>query len=121
MNTDQTNAAPLIPCPFCGATEHDSLSEIALIPAVRMHKFHGTAFSVRCDECVAQGPIRSTADGAIVWWNARTKTKRSKPAAPKSKLSPEDAKMLHELAAELGALDSMPVWLLREIEGGLEP
>ena len=113
MNTDQTNATPLIPCPFC----------ISTTPEFRVLSRPAGQYAVGCIECGAWGPLADSRNEAIVRWNTRaniTSTK-SVTATPRPKLSPEDAAMLHELAAELGALDSMPVWLHREIEGGMKP
>lgn len=58
MSNDDAGKHPLLPCPFCGAT--DSLR------VVGAHKGEGWGF-VRCDICDAEGPDPDSG----VFWNDR--------------------------------------------------
>lgn len=63
---------PLLPCPFCGLTEQDTVN-MAHTPAVYVDKWLPEAFCVTCNGCGCAGPFTETADGAREQWNRRWK------------------------------------------------
>jgi Lar family restriction alleviation protein len=87
MNTNQTEAGAvlaqspvrLLPCPFCGLTDKDTVSpDMCQMPAVALHGWGGeherTTYVVQCEGCGCSGPLHSDSAKAVEQWNTRPNT-----------------------------------------------
>lgn len=63
----------LLPCPFCGLTDKDSVSpDMCMVPAVAMHSYpESPGCRVECEGCGTMGPLRKDAPSAQQAWNTR--------------------------------------------------
>jgi Lar family restriction alleviation protein len=72
MNTpnDKTGGCSLLPCPFCGLTDKDTVPNMGLVPAVAIHSYP-QGYRVECEGCGCDGPWHHQHSEAIAVWNRR--------------------------------------------------
>ena len=64
----------LLPCPFCGLTDRDSVAPDAYIPAVTSNSYPG-GYRVECEGCGCNGPFHPQHAAALEAWNHRPNIK----------------------------------------------
>jgi hypothetical protein len=70
MHTQTTQTQPLAPCPFCGRTDKDPVADYDNTPCVALHQcIPIPRFRVECDGCNCTGPVCSTPEEAVAYWN----------------------------------------------------